>query len=180
MKTLLTTTAMTVFAATAALAESDMDIEMDAEDVILQTDATVPGDMMGDADTDVASTSATKLDDELPMTETADAELTTPMGEDGFVPTELAALTAEDLEGVEVFGPEEENIGEVADLIITDDGTISEALVDVGGFLGFGEKRVALAIEDLVIMQDEDGDELRIYSDASQAQLEAMEEYQES
>ena len=37
-----------------------------------------------------------------------------------------------------------EKIGSISDLIVTSDGTIAAALVNVGGFLGIGEKQVAL------------------------------------
>ena len=45
----------------------------------------------------------------------------------------------------------------VGDVIVTKDGKIDAVVVDVGGFLGIGEKPVAIAFDDLKIVKDENG-----------------------
>ncbi len=42
-------------------------------------------------------------------------------------------------------------------MIANKDGQIDAVVVDVGGFLGIGEKPVAIAFEDLDIRKDENG-----------------------
>jgi len=59
--------------------------------------------------------------------------------------------------------PEADNIGNVNDLIISSDGTISDAVVGVGGFLGIGEKNVAVPFDKLQVVE-RDGDIRLIYS----------------
>jgi hypothetical protein len=41
-------------------------------------------------------------------------------------------------------GPEAENIGKITDIVISDDGRVEAIVVGVGGFLGIGQKEVAL------------------------------------
>jgi hypothetical protein len=47
--------------------------------------------------------------------------------------------------GTDVIGPDNEKIGDVADILFDKNGTIVGYVVGVGGFLGIGAKNVALA-----------------------------------
>lgn len=71
--------------------------------------------------------------------------------------TEVAAayanVTAEDLIGKNVVNTAGENIGEIEDLVI-DDQKVVMAVVSVGGFLGIGEKYVAVPLEQLKLSED--------------------------
>ena len=51
-------------------------------------------------------------------------------------------------------------------------------MIDVGGFLGLGEHSVAVPMEDLTIMRTAEGDNLRVYIDATEEALESQPEYQ--
>ncbi len=56
--------------------------------------------------------------------------------------------------GQKVENPDGENIGEVSDLIIDPKtGQVQQVVVGVGGFLGIGQKDVALAWDQLQIRQ---------------------------
>jgi len=57
------------------------------------------------------------------------------------------------------------------------DGTISHAIVDIGGFLGMGAHSVALPISDLAIYSN--GNETRVYLPWTREQLEAQPAYDE-
>jgi sporulation protein YlmC with PRC-barrel domain len=48
-----------------------------------------------------------------------------------------------------VYDTADEKIGDVTDLIMGHDGTISTAVIAVGGFLGMGEKEVAVPFNSL-------------------------------
>ncbi|RAP41178.1 hypothetical protein BYZ73_10875 [Rhodovulum viride] len=72
--------------------------------------------------------------------------------------SERAELTAEDLQGQPVIGADGKKIGEIGELVLTDSGKIDRVIVDVGGFLGIGEKQVELAYGELDISHGEDGD----------------------
>ena len=47
----------------------------------------------------------------------------------------------------------------------------------MGGFLGIGERSVAVAFDEVEIKRADNGDELRVYTDMSRGDLEQMPEY---
>ncbi|WP_172300295.1 PRC-barrel domain-containing protein [Pseudoruegeria sp. HB172150] len=96
---------------------------------------------------------------------------------DGFETVEMVDLTAEMIEGTSVYGPEEENVGEVSDLVIAEDGTIEKAIVDVGGFLGIGEHRIAIDFDELQVIRNADSENVEVHVSATKEQLEQRPEY---
>ena len=66
----------------------------------------------------------------------------------------------------------EATIGEVSDLVVTEDGRVEAVVVGVGGFLGIGEKRVALAWNSIKL-SEQDGRRVILVS-ATRGQLEGM------
>lgn len=58
--------------------------------------------------------------------------------------------------GASVYGPDNASIGEIDDLIIGSDGKISAVVVGVGGFLGVGQKDVALPFENISVTRKAD------------------------
>jgi hypothetical protein len=97
---------------------------------------------------------------------------------DGFARITPEDLTTEDLTGAPVFGVNDEEVGEIGQLLVTDNGTLDRAVIDVGGFLGLGEREVAVSFDELTIMRMDDGDDVRVYIDASQEALEQQPEYE--
>ena len=96
-------------------------------------------------------------------------------------PQEVAAateITAEELTGVPVYDSTNEWIGEVSEIILTPEGTVKEAVIDVGGFLGIGEKPVALALDDLMIQRGEGADDLRVQTSLTKEELESKPSYE--
>jgi hypothetical protein len=59
---------------------------------------------------------------------------------------------ASDLEGTRVRGAADENVGEIDDVVLGRDGRVVAVIVGVGGFLGIGEKKVAIPFEALEIV----------------------------
>lgn len=81
--------------------------------------------------------------------------------------TELMGVTVEDANG--------ENIGDVNDLVVGSDGQVNAVIIGVGGFLGMGEKNVAVSYNSVERkMEDED---LIVVLNASKAELEAAPDY---
>jgi hypothetical protein len=101
------------------------------------------------------------------------------MPREGYATVEREALTAENLTGATVIGPEGDDIAVVGDILLTEDGQVDAMLIDFGGFLGIGEKRVAVSLDNLEFAANEAGD-LIIYSDFTREQLEAQPEYDEA
>ena len=67
-----------------------------------------------------------------------------------------AELTPDTLDGATIYGPGDEKIGSVSH--VHGSGPTSQIVVDVGGFLGIGAKPVAVPLNQLEFMRDEDGD----------------------
>jgi hypothetical protein len=53
--------------------------------------------------------------------------------------------------GASVYGPDNSSIGEINDVIIGSDGRIKAVVVGVGGFLGVGQKDVAVPFQELTV-----------------------------
>ena len=87
----------------------------------------------------------------------------------------LGGMSAEDVIGMTVVGRDNEAVGEVTDLLIAQDGTVDRAVVDVGGFLGFGSKSVAIDIAGLSIAEGSG----EIVSDLDAETLDDMPEWQQ-
>jgi len=67
-------------------------------------------------------------------------------------------LAKQDLIGQTVYAPDKAKIGSISDLILSKDGKSVEGFViGVGGFLGIGEKSVALKLEKLKMTTAADG-----------------------
>ena len=87
-----------------------------------------------------------------PATPAPSATPTTPRAGGGAVaaaPQFIAAqksdqMLASKFTGTDVMGPNNEKIGDVNDMLFDKDGKIMAYIVGVGGFLGIGEKNVAL------------------------------------
>jgi predicted outer membrane protein len=109
-----------------------------------------------------------------PSTTTTEPAATATARPEGLKPVESGTISTESLVGTTVYGANDDTLGEVGDVILAKEGTegsIEAIVVDVGGFLGMGEKPVALALSDLEIMTDADGDYF-VYSKFSKEQLE--------
>lgn len=85
-------------------------------------------------------------------------------------------VLANELLGATVFVAGDETAGDINDMIINLDGTIEGVVIGVGGFLGLGEKRVAVEASQLSIEMDENN-QPRLFLDATREELEAAPEF---
>lgn len=85
-------------------------------------------------------------------------------------------IRSEDLVGTTVYGADDAKVGEIGDVALTADSKVDAVIVDVGGFLGIGEKEVAVGMDNLKIMTDKDGKKY-LYTDFTKEQLEAQAAY---
>jgi hypothetical protein len=72
--------------------------------------------------------------------------------------------------------PEGEEVGEIEDVLFDDGGKIAFVIIAAGGFLGIGEKNVAVPLESLELTRDGEGD-VRFKMNISKQDLEAAPEY---
>jgi PRC-barrel domain len=93
---------------------------------------------------------------------------------DGYTAVDPATVTSDQLMGVRIYGPNDEDLGEIANFVFDTNGAPAQVIVDVGGFLGIGEKPVAIDMTALQIMQAADGDALRAYVQMTQEELESL------
>jgi hypothetical protein len=196
MKTLLTTTALVallsagpVFAQseTAPTAEpppatqemapdAGMTAEPPAATDQMAPDATAP-EIAPDQDLTDAPTMAPETDTMAndPAAVTPDVAVTT---DEVYIG---AQATEEDLAsnwiGQSLYNGSDENLGDINDILLDSDGRVRAVIVGVGGFLGIGEKDVAVNFAAIEPRSDEDGD-ISLYLNATQEQLEAAPEFQ--
>lgn len=86
-------------------------------------------------------------------------------------------LTAENLLGADVVGAEGESIATVGDLVLADDGSVTHAIIDVGGFLGIGSHTVALEVDSVEVVQDAENGTVQVYVAMTRDQLASLPEY---
>ena len=184
-----------------ANADMNADTDMAATDMNAETEVDTETEMEADAEA-LANEAEMEAEEAAAETEQAVDEATTEMAEEanevesdmerpmltapavereGYANAtadEVAALTAEDLEGSYVYGANDETVGEIGALVMGDNGEVGQVVINVGGFLGIGEKPVAVTWDELQIMKNAEGDDFRIYIDSSEEALEAQPEYQ--
>jgi len=76
-----------------------------------------------------------------------------------------------DLTGATVYSPQDEVIGDVNDVIVSRDGKVDGLVVGVGGFLGIGEKSVAIKMSEIKMMDTDTG--IKLVMNANKDQLAA-------
>jgi len=133
--------------------------------------------------TDKESTDMAATDETAPVAGSTDMAEADDAATPGAVPmsgtpVENSYLTAENLDGARVYDANDKWVGEISELIVTEQGEITDAIVDVGGFLGIGEKPVALKLTDLQILRQDGSEEVRIYTAMAEEELEAMPEFE--
>ena len=104
---------------------------------------------------------------------------TTAQGGQIIVPADqlnsVQLMSASDYIGKTVYDQTGNNIGEVNDLIVSGDGNIEAVILGVGGFLGIGEKDVAVNTQAVQMVQD--GDAQRLVVQSTKEALEAAPTY---
>jgi sporulation protein YlmC with PRC-barrel domain len=88
----------------------------------------------------------------------------------------LGEIRGDDLKGTTVYGANDVRVGEIGDVVLTPDSKADAVIIDVGGFLGIGEKEVAVGMDNLKFMTDKDGKKY-LYTAFTKEQLEAQAAY---
>jgi sporulation protein YlmC with PRC-barrel domain len=105
-------------------------------------------------------------------------ETTTETTTDAEVTTEAEADAQKGIDAADLMGDSVENsagdvLGDIETLVVADDGSIEHVVLGVGGFLGIGEKEVALPWDRFTVKPEED----RIVAEVSREELEALPEF---
>jgi hypothetical protein len=151
-------------------AEEVEDIEGEA--VVVEEDAEAPvmTEEAAPAEEVVEGEAVVVEDAEVEEVEVEEVEVETPVEGQIFEqsPEEVLGSTLMD---ATVMSPDGEVVGDVEDVIVGPDGQIAGVVIGVGGFLGIGEKRVALEYGQIQVQQDELG-EMTFMTSVSQDELE--------
>lgn len=96
----------------------------------------------------------------------------------GMTPLLHDTLSLPQLEGVDVYDVEDERLGEIGYTINAAASGMGHplAILSMGGFLGLGDREVALPLSSMTFVRAEEG--IRAYLDATEEQLEAMPDYE--
>ncbi len=90
---------------------------------------------------------------------------------------ESTDMLASNLIGQTVVNSQDESIGDINDLVTDESGKVIAVLVGTGGFLGLGEKDVALGYQDLRFVRDENG-AIKVIANVSQETLASAPDYE--
>jgi sporulation protein YlmC with PRC-barrel domain len=101
----------------------------------------------------------------------------TPSGAPFLAKQESSDWLVGNLIGKSVVNADNESIGEVNDLVTDQNGKIIAIVIGAGGFLGIGEKDVALRFEDVKLARDENND-VKIIADLNKETLASAPDYQ--
>ena len=107
----------------------------------------------------------------------------------GFLVTGIAAVPAfaadnmqavdefrtSQIVGAKVYNNANENIGSVEDIVLKPDGTMDEVVLSVGGFLGIGDKYVAMPFSALKVSRD--GSSVKVTTEGTKDSLKALPDY---
>lgn len=93
---------------------------------------------------------------------------------DGFTKADIHSLKTSDVESAKVYGRDDETIGSISSLKLGKDGKITDAVVDVGGFLGLGAHSVQMPFSALTVLRKSSGSGVRVHLDTTKDKLKAM------
>lgn len=71
---------------------------------------------------------------------------------------DAGSVSIKKMTGARVYDSNWNDVGEIGEVLATADGKFDAAVVDVGGFLGLGEKPVAIGLDQLEFYKDTSGD----------------------
>jgi hypothetical protein len=155
-----------------AQAAATTDANADDANADVDADAQANADANTDANTDANAQADNNMAD-------GNAAMAPTIKREGYTTVAHKDLSADMVEGARVYDVNEDDIGEVSKLLMTKDGKINAAVVDVGGFLGMGEKPVELKFDRLTIIRNDNGDDVRVYVDTTEDALKEMPDYEE-
>ena len=142
--------------------------------------ARATGDTMAAGDKTAAEKDAMASQDRMaatqPMAGEPAADNTAATGRQDYAIVDVSTMGTDNLIGASVYSYDNDNLGDIGEIVLSEDGKTDAVVIDVGGFLGIGEKPVAVAFEDLEFRADESGT-LYVFTQFTEEQLEAATEY---
>ncbi len=135
----------------------------------------------GTDNTDTAQTPATGTDNtdtaQTPATPSEDTAQAPAAGESYLTAQTDDQISANTYIGQAVYNSADESIGKISDLIMEKDGGITAAVIGVGGFLGIGEKWVAVPFDTISITQSPYSEDVKLTTTETAESLQAAPEF---
>ena len=135
----------------------------------MPTEDTAQTPATGTATEDTAQTPATPTEDTAQAPAAGDSDYLTAQSDE--------QISANTYIGQAVYNSADESIGKISDLIMEKSGGIDAAVIGVGGFLGIGEKWVAVPFEKISITQVPDSDDVKLTTTETAESLQAAPEF---
>lgn len=149
---ILATTAIATLGATYGVGTIAQDTGVSTDSSLgVDAEANVGGDVS--AETDMSADSETGASGS-GVSDTASAQGGVDGGTQAKAGSDFADLSLEQLMDKPVYDSEEARVGEISDVVVDAQGEITEVIIDIGGFLGIGEKPVAVGIDKLDMVAD--------------------------
>lgn len=99
---------------------------------------------------------------------------------DGYTKADASSVNQKELTGAAVYDAKGNDIGKVSKVIVNaSSNKIESAVVNVGGFLGIGQKSVQLTADQMNVMTKDGGKDVRVYVTQTETQLKQMPEYKQ-
>ncbi|MGY6646940.1 MAG: PRC-barrel domain-containing protein [Salinarimonas sp.] len=96
---------------------------------------------------------------------------------EGYSRAEATSFSVDQLLSANVYDVNDNNVGNVQDVMAGSNDELEYVVIDVGGFLGLGAHTVAIGLDEVTILHD-GNDSLRLYVDVNEDALRNMPEYQ--
>ncbi len=97
----------------------------------------------------------------------------------GLTEVPAGEVRGDDIKGATVYGANNVKVGQIGDVVLTPDNKPDAVIVNVGRFLGFGAKEVAIGMDNLKFMTDKNGSNY-LYTNFTKDELEAQPAYDKS
>jgi hypothetical protein len=99
------------------------------------------------------------------------------MTREGYERVAVTDLSSDMLVGKTVYGVNDDSVGVIDDLILDEKGSITNVIIDFGGFLGIGASQVSVGFDELTVLSNAGRTDVRIYVDATKEQIQAQPKY---
>ncbi len=132
-------------------------------------------DNAGEATKEAANETGNAIDDAVDSTAAAVGTMGQADQEDGQK-VDIASVAPDTLRGEGVYGPNDDKVGDVSELVQGDDGKVSGVVIDVGGFLGIGAKPVEIKASELTVLQNDTS--ITVHTGLTEDQLKKLPKYE--
>ena len=99
------------------------------------------------------------------------------MQREGYSQIVARDVSTEMLIGKSVYDTQDNDVGSIDDMLLDEDGAVSHIIIDFGGFLGIGSSQASIGFDELTILTTEGYSDVRVYVDATKAQIQDLPRY---